>query len=74
MKKIIHDRKNCIGCGSCASMCPQLFAMDKESGLANLKNAEQVGDHFELTIDDAACGADATMICPVKVIRIEEVS
>ncbi len=74
MKKIIHDRKNCIGCGSCASMCSQLFEMNKEDGLADLKNSEIVGDHFELVIEDVACGADAAMICPVKVIRVEEIS
>lgn len=72
MAKIIHNRKECIGCGACASMCPLFFEMDKGDGLANLKNSAQVGDHFELIVDDLGCAEDSAMICPVKVIKIAE--
>jgi ferredoxin len=73
MKKIIHERKKCIGCGTCASICPGFFAMDKTDGLANLKDSKQSGDHFELLVDDLECVGDAAMLCPTKVIWIEEV-
>lgn len=72
MAKIIHNRKDCIGCGSCAAMCPGFFAMNTADGLADLKDGIPVEDHFELTVESLGCAEDAAMICPVRVIKVVE--
>jgi len=45
----------CIGCGSCASVCPEGFEM-KDDGKAHVKNAK------------APCIDEAIDICPVDAI------
>ena len=54
--------EGCIGCGLCASTCPDVFRMSGE-GLAEVY-AEPTPDNFEAAID-AAYG------CPVSVISVE---
>jgi len=49
------DPKKCIGCGACASICPQGFELGKD-GKAHVKNAK------------ASCVADAMSSCPVDAI------
>lgn len=76
MAKIIHDKKQCIGCGTCASVCPQCFQMDEKSGVVDLKNATvNAGNLEELTVEDAEKIEglkDAIAFCPVKAIKLEE--
>lgn len=71
MIKIILEREKCIGCGSCASACPELFEI-AEDGLSNLKNSKKNENVFELEINSPSCGNDAINICPVKAIKIKE--
>jgi ferredoxin len=68
--KIVQERKKCIGCGSCAAVCPKFFDM-AEDGLADLKNAKKNGENFELETPDAGCINEAADICPVQIIKIE---
>lgn len=70
MAKIIHDRKNCTGCGSCAAICPSLFEMSEKDQLANLKNSKEINELFELETDDIECAKEAADMCPAKVIKI----
>lgn len=72
MKKIVHQRKKCIGCSSCAMVCQEFFIMDKD-GSATLKNSREVGGNFELVVENTKCAKDAAFMCPVKIIKIEEV-
>ncbi len=30
MKKIVIDRKKCVGCGLCATIAPKTFKLDKD--------------------------------------------
>lgn len=72
MPKIIHKKKNCIGCGACASVCPALFEMS-DNQIANLKNSKEVSGSFELETDDVIdCAREAANICPVNIIKIQE--
>lgn len=59
----IVDRSKCIGCGTCAQICPRVFEMDDE-GLA-VAFANPIP-----TIEEASA-QEAADSCPVEAIRIE---
>jgi ferredoxin len=50
------DREKCIGCGMCASMCPEVFEL-AEDGKSTIK-AESCPEH-DLGEIAAACPAEA---------------
>lgn len=61
MFKIILEKDKCIGCGTCAAVCPANFEMgdDEKADLIN-KEVESLG-----------CNRLAEENCPVKAIRIK---
>jgi len=69
--KIIHEREKCIGCGSCAAICPKYWEM-VEDGKANLLKAEATSKkgNYELEIKEIECNQEAADACPVECIRI----
>lgn len=72
--KVVHFKKDCISCGACAAIAPQLWELEP-SGLAHLKGAKEVGDHWELSVEekDVAAHKEAADVCPVNIIKVEEV-
>jgi ferredoxin len=73
--KILHFREECISCGACAAIHPDLWSMDDE-GLAKLKGAEKVEDHWEKIIDTEEARArnqEVVEVCPVQIIKLEPV-
>ncbi len=69
--KIILRRKQCIGCGSCAAVCPELFEM-ADDGLSHIKGALAGGDEEVLETDKPVnCVKEAAEVCPVQIIKIE---
>lgn len=76
MTKIIQNIEGCIGCGSCAAVCPKFWDMDYEKGKAVLKGGKinETGNESELEIagndDDIKCNKEAAEVCPVAVIKI----
>ncbi|HQB84828.1 MAG: Ferredoxin [Parcubacteria group bacterium ADurb.Bin247] len=64
MKKIIHDRDACVGCGLCASVCPEYWTMS-EDGKATLNSSA-------LELEELGCMQDAVDSCPVQCISILE--
>ena len=72
--KIIQFKKECIGCGACAAVCPDFWLMD-ENGLAHLKDSKQVGEQWELDINTEearATNQEAADVCPVNIIKIQK--
>jgi len=59
--RIKQDADACIGCGSCADVCPSNWAMQGEKAVP--KNTK---------VKDITCNQDAADACPVQCIRIEE--
>ncbi|MFC1854863.1 ferredoxin [Candidatus Dependentiae bacterium] len=63
-KKIekVSIEPGCISCGTCAAMCPEVFEMD---GLSSVKDGANFEKYAEKIVE-------ATEICPVGVIRLNE--
>ena len=73
--KIIHIKKDCICCGACAAVNPDFWSLD-DDGLAQLKGAKEVDDHWELEIEsfsDVSSNKETEQVCPVQVIKVEEI-
>ena len=68
--KIILDRSKCIGCGSCAAVCPQQFEM-ADDGKSRLKDSKKSGENEELETEEPGCAKDAVEVCPVQIIKVE---
>ena len=70
--KVEHKREECIGCGACSAICPDLFEMGKDNK-ANLKGAKKEGNIFVLEIDESKkkCAKDASESCPVNIIILK---
>jgi len=53
------DHVSCIGCGACAELCPDVFAMDDRTGKARVIIFEAI---------DKGCIEEAIAICPAECI------
>ena len=62
-KKVHIDEDECIGCGTCEKICPEVFKLDSDSGKA--KVIKQEGGPEDL-IDEAIES------CPVSCIKWED--
>ena len=61
MPKVIVDREKCQGYGTCVSICPQVFRLDKE-GKAEVISQTDQGDDCKRAIAS----------CPVQAISLEK--
>lgn len=73
MAKIIYEREKCIGCGSCAALCPKYWEM-AEDGKSKLLNSSQDAKtgNYELKTDKIECNQEAADACPVNIIHIKK--
>ena len=62
--KAFVDQDVCIGCGLCAEICPEVFAMNDQM------TADVIVETVSAEAEDAA--RDAADSCPVSAISIEE--
>lgn len=71
--KIEHDRIQCIGCGTCVALCPDIWVMRKD-GKAGLVGAEENPELEEVVIDESKIkkAREVEESCPVKAVKIKE--
>lgn len=60
-KTVTLDRDECIGCGSCAEICPEVFGFDSEAEKAQVLKED--GGELE-------CADEAAAACPASCIAI----
>ncbi len=67
--KVVVNHNNCIGCGACESICPEVFQINDE-GLSSVIGKEEDFNNFKDEIQDAVDS------CPTSAIEYgaEEVS
>ncbi len=71
MYKIIYERDKCIGCGTCATICPSYWEMGSDSR-ASLKDSTEENDNFVKEIEELSCNGEAEQSCPVQCIHIKD--
>ena len=52
----------CIGCGVCMQICPEVFGLDEELGKAVLLNNEHMDENINLAKEAADC-------CPIGCVN-----
>jgi len=55
------NQDECIGCGVCSQICPEVFELDEDAGKAKVIRAE-----------GAECAQEAADSCPVGCITVNE--
>jgi len=55
------NQEECIGCGVCAQICPEVFELDEDAGKAKVIHNE-----------GADCAQEAADSCPVGCIAVHE--
>jgi ferredoxin len=74
MVKITINQKDCIGCGLCSSLAPEIFENDEKDFKAKLKSNGSLTEtaSFELPDEQSRQVKEAVEGCPVQVINITE--
>jgi len=72
--RVLIDRENCIGCGTCEATCPEVFKLLPElDGKSSIVETYRKGDLGKGEVGDElmACVENAETSCPVQVISTE---
>ncbi len=69
------QREECIMDGVCWSLCPDVFEANSEDGKSQITKKYRINnriDDGEVLENLEACVKEASMACPVQIIRVEE--
>lgn len=74
--KVSIDRSTCISCGSCWDTCPGFFEQNPGDSFSQViekfrSNGDIAQGNPPADLND--CARDAADLCPVQIIRIEEI-
>ncbi|MFZ5955200.1 MAG: ferredoxin [Nanoarchaeota archaeon] len=61
MAKIKVDKEKCIGCGSCESVCPEIFKMNEGKAEAKKAQVSKISESLK----------EAKDTCPMDAISID---
>ena len=64
MFKVQVDKDKCIGCGSCAAICPANFVIEKDGKAHSIKEK----------VENLGCNQIAAETCPVEAIRVDPIT
>ena len=64
--RAIIDEEECIGCGRCTEICPEVFELKGEIAVNKFGKENDIPSQFEQTCEEAAGE------CPVDAITIEQ--
>jgi len=64
--KIKINQEECIGCGSCSAICPDIFDLDDDNKAIIKDTGIDQGE------TDDQCAKEAVDICAVDAIKIEK--
>jgi len=67
--KIALEKSKCIGCGTCAALCAEVFEIG-DDGKAHLKGSQPAEELEELELKNVSCVKDAIDACPVQCIKL----
>ena len=70
--KVIQEHQKCIGCGSCAAICPKYWEMTDDGKAKPAGGKTDDNGNYFLEIEEATCNQDAADACPVQCIKIEK--
>ena len=70
MGKVTVNRDECIGCGTCATVCQKFFEV-LDNGKAHLKNAKEQSGQEVLEIVNEPCLKEAVDACPAQCIHLK---
>ena len=60
-KEIIIDKSKCIGCGTCAAICPEYFILEGDKAKA-----------LKPVTADQSCVKEAETSCPTSAISVKK--
>ena len=73
--KVIIERATCVSCGSCWDTCPGLFEQDPDDSFSRIIEKYRMNGNIgegTPTEDLVACAHEASDLCPVQIISIQE--
>lgn len=65
---ITYNKKACIGCDACVSVCPENWELVEKNGELKAKPKK-----LEISEDEYNSNEEAATICPVECIKIEKI-
>ncbi len=71
--KIIQEREKCIGCGSCAAVCPKYWKMEEDGKATLIGSVVNSKELYELELEKTECNQEAADSCPINIIHIKNV-
>lgn len=73
--RVEHIRDECIGCGACASVCPDYWEM-KDDGKSSIKGGvdTEFGETLGPQEEGFDCNKEGAESCPVNCIHVYEIA